>query len=88
MDPATIEMWGIETSVGEADAHIRCCVIEPPKFLCGAPYHPECDLDDRPEINCASCRKIRRMYVCEVGHNHCPLLRGGMMVCPAKEGRS
>jgi hypothetical protein len=79
----------MSTSIGfyAARGHIRCCVSEPPKFLCGAPFHPECDIaEEMPEINCADCKKIRRRFICRIGHQHCPLRLTALEapVCPKK----
>lgn len=61
--------------------HIACCAIEPKIFLCGAPYHPECDIE--AEVDCARCKKIQDRARCFAGHQHCPLV--GVVICPSKK---
>lgn len=74
---------GIELAV--ADGHIACCSSEPPAFICGAPFHPECEVADAEPANCATCTKIHHRYVCVRGHHHCPLQPPHFPMCPPKE---
>lgn len=61
-----------------AGLHIACCV-DPPRFLCGAPHHPEAEagLDDDEDDCCPTCVEVRYKFMCNAGrqrsHFHCPL---------------
>ena len=72
--PETLDMTTWLASLDEADGHVACCVAEPPRFICGAPYHPEAEADEQPEdVNCKTCVKLVEGFVCHRGHDHCPL---------------
>jgi hypothetical protein len=81
VDETVDEVIGIVTN--SASGHFACCVSNPPKFICGAPYHPECLQHEEDEYgNCKKCKRIREAWVCPVGHHHCPILSG--RICPTK----
>lgn len=70
--------------IGTSDGHIACCRADPKVFLCGAPYHPECD-DDEEKTDCAECTEHLNRAVCKLGHQHCPMIYPYNPCPPKKE---